>query len=163
MGSLLPYEHGVRHPCMRQVGVQKGDTVVITARNPIDRWLSLQRFINRGASRIIDPDNVRDKLRQERHYRRPNNAMVVHLLHGSIDGLSTVEGVTLEVMRFENLAEDFAKAFPSAPPLEMSNHILKNPREDCPLTHRDVDLIKKLSPIEWDLYNCESDPRVRGL
>ena len=141
----LLYPDCCRHPRLSKMkedfGVNDPERVVVAVRNPIDRYKSIKRFILRDRNRTFSKET--DLI----------NTLVIHLLHRGYDYLVDVDTET-ELIRYETLESDFERIF-NRTIGGISNST--NPSLDVrELSHRELDLIKKLNPYEWDLYDCDN-------
>lgn len=155
----IPYGNGRRHPRLSEIYTKESEVVVVSVRNPIDRLMSIKRFTTPPKLRKDFSEESREGRRRRAKFL-DLNGMGFHLVQRGYDFLVDMD-VEVKLIRYENIQEDFKSAFNTDHELATSN-----PSEKFilpKLSYEEVDLLRKLNPFEWNLYDCDNDPRVVNL
>ncbi len=135
----------LRHPtfsqivdeCKKDMHFNGFERVITSIRNPVDRWLSIKAFLggnDQSGLKLGEP---------------MLKSMMYRLLHRGYDYMT--EGAeNVEIIRFESLEEDCKRILDID--VGFSNKT-KSPKQQEDLSAMELDLIKKLNPFEWELYN----------
>jgi len=143
----IPYDGKKRHPRLSAMGVR--GKVVISVRHPVDRYL----YFKRWGVKVRQMHKIQERANPEKMIPAP----IMHMLIRGYDYLIDVEGVEVDLMRFETLGTedcDFKRMFGEE--LGRSNSTRKSESNPA-LSYRELHLIEYLNPFEWKLYNCDDE------
>lgn len=167
-GLKIPtYFNGLRHPRMSQMHLNKGDECLVVVRHPIDWYKSIIRFHWQNKEkafeqRMKNPDfkkRFEDQgLKRNKFRSRPGALVGVEMLHSSFSWMCDRDDVKLHIIRFEYLDQDLAKH-----DIILEGISNETDGQDFDLSDAEFDLVRKLCPYEWEIYNCDMEKSINSI